>query len=206
MTTFIQITDTNNDILQVSPFNNVTTSTVSTVLFRVWNNQPQHDGVQALNSLKLDLMYPPLQGITTLALNDVIQIRCVYSGELSKSITSSFQTFPITDSEFDRLESNTYNEYELQIDFSTLTQLQIDNILTISMKFNVTASWDEEFASLSIPFERMISSNSSIIFLGREIMDTLSDTLILWEGIHVVADIRVLVNQQIDTSSDTLIV
>jgi len=176
MITFIQIMKTNNNILQTLTLGDV--SSTETFSFRVWNNYSQADGIAALNGLKLDLMYPPLQGITTLTKNDVIKIRCTYSGERSRPITSDFQTFPITDGNYDRLEPYTYNEYEVQLDFSTLTQEQKDTINLIDMIFNITVTYTSESVPLEEPQQFDIFSDTSITILGNEMAKT-SNTLIV---------------------------
>ena len=84
MRSFIQITDTNNDILGSLSLGDL--STTETYLFRVWNNLPQEIGVKALKGLELNIMYPPKQGIKTLINEDSIKIRCTYSGERSETV------------------------------------------------------------------------------------------------------------------------
>jgi hypothetical protein len=176
MRSFIQITDTDNDILRSLPLGDLSSTT--TYSFRVWNNQPQADGIAALNGLNLNLMYPPKQGIKTLVNNNVIKIRCTYSGERSQSVSSSFQSFPITGEDYNRLEPNTYNEYEVQIDFSGLTQDQKDSIDLINMEYNITALYDTEFIPFSLPKSWEFFSDSTITVLGNEVQ-ILSDTLIV---------------------------
>lgn len=161
MRSFIQVTDTNNDILSSLPLGDLSSTT--TYLFRIWNNQPQYVGVAALRGLELKLMYPPKQGITTLINEDSIKIRCTYSGEKSEVVTMAFQSFPISGDEFDRLEPNCYNEYEVQIDFSGLSILQKASVDTVDMEYNITAVYETEFVPFSLSQERELISDSTIV-------------------------------------------
>ncbi len=161
MRSFIQLTDTNNDILKSLPLGDLSSTT--TYFFRVWNNQSLYIGIGALRGLELNLMYPPKQGIKTLINEDSIQIRCTYSGELSQAISMSFQSFPITDEAFDRLEPNCYNEYEVQIDFSNLSTEQKITVDTVDMEYNITTTYETEFVPFSIPQKRKIAADSTIV-------------------------------------------
>ena len=175
MRSFIQITDTNNDILRSLSLGDLSSNT--TYSFRVWNNLSQEEGIRSLNGLELKLMYPPKQGIKTLVNEDSIKIRCTYSGERSEAVSMSFQSFPITGENFNRLELNCYNEYEVQIDFSNLSTAQKDAVDLIDMEFNVTATYDNDFAPFSLPQERLITTDSLILVVTD--MTILSDTTIV---------------------------
>ena len=154
-------------------------------------------------------MYPPKQGIKTLINNDIIKIRCTFSGERAQSVTSSFQSFPITNENFDRLEPFSYNEYEMQIDFSGLSIPQKSAVNLIDMEFNIVAA----FTSLTVPFEEpkliKIASDTIITVLDREIMNITSDTfVILVIDINTTSDTTIFRAgfAMIDTTSDTTIV
>jgi hypothetical protein len=176
MRSFIQLTDTDNDILRSLPLGDLSTAT--TYSFRVWNNLPNFGGMGALQGLVLNILYPPKQGIQTLINSDIIKVRCTYSGERSESVSNSFQAFPLTGSGYDRLEPSCYNEYEVQIDFTDLTTAQKTSIDTVDMEFNIVATYDSAFAPLSLSQERMLISDTSIERLGAQV-DILADTLIV---------------------------
>lgn len=174
MRSFIQVTDTNNNILRSLSLGDLSTGT--TYSFRVWNNLAQEVGIRSLNGLKLDLMYPPKQGIKTLVNEDSIKIRCTYSGERSEAVSMNFQSFPISGENFNRLELNTYNEYEVQIDFTVLSVAQKAAVDLIDMEFNITATYDTDFVPFSLPQELLIISDT-IILVVKE-MTVTSDTTI----------------------------
>lgn len=204
MRSFIQITDTTNDILRSLPLGNLSSNT--TYSFRVWNNLPQVDGIAALNGLKLNLMYPPKQGIKTLINQDTIQIRCTYSGKRSETISSSFQSFPIENDEYNRLEPNCYNEYEVQIDFSTLSSIQKTNVEQIEMEYNITATYDIEYVPLSLPSVRAVYSNTYIDWSGRTQIDVISQTLMRGRlFISPLSDTRILNTYVINSLSDSAV-
>ncbi len=161
MRSFIQITDTNNDILKSLPLGDLSSTT--TYSFRVWNNQSLHAGINALRGLELSLMYPPKQGIKTLVNEDIIQIRCTYSGETSQAVSMNYQLFPITGENFDRLEPNCYNEYEVQIDFSNLSIEQKIAVELIDMEYNITATYDTNVIPFALPQKRQITCDSTIV-------------------------------------------
>ena len=183
MRSFIQLTDTDNDILRSLPLGDLSSTT--TYIFRVWNNLPQYGGIAAINNFKLDIAHPPKQGIKTLINEDIIQIRCLYSGKHSETLNSSFQTFPISGDSFNRLEPNCYNEYEVQIDFSDLSVQQKLDVEGIEMEFNVIATYDYEYVPMSLPNYREVLSNTVIEVLEREIMDVLSNTRVLVAGTEI---------------------
>ncbi len=174
MRSFIQITDTDNDILNSLPLGDL--SSTITYSFRVWNNLPQAVGIASLNGLKLDLMFPPKQGIKTLVNNEIIKIRCTFSGELSESISTNFQSFPISGETFDRLELNCFNEYEVEIDFSNLSFDQKATVDLVNMEFNITASFDNVFVPFSLPQLRNITTSTFVVRFPFILL--LSDTLI----------------------------
>lgn len=175
MRSFIQITDTNNDILRSLSLGDLSSN--ETYSFRVWNNLSQETGIRALNGLELKLMYPPKQGIKTLVNEDIIKIRCTYSGERSEAVSMSFQSFPISGENFNRLELNCYNEYEVQIDFSDLSTAQKAAVDLIDMEFNITAIYDSDFAPFSLPQQRDVTSDTLILVVTD--MIKLSDTTIV---------------------------
>ncbi len=175
MRSFIQITDINNNILRSLSLGDLSSN--ETYSFRVWNNLSQEVGIRALNGLELNLMYPPKQGIKTLVNEDIIKIRCTYSGERSESVSMSFQSFPISGENFNRLELNCFNEYEVQIDFSDLSVAQKAAVDLIDMEFNITAIYDTDFAPFSLPQQRDITSDTLILVVID--MTKLSDTTIV---------------------------
>jgi len=203
MRSFIQITDTTNDILRSLPLGDLSSN--STYFFRVWNNLPQADGIAALNGLKLNILYPPKQGIKTLINQDAIQIRCTYSGKYSEDVSSSFQSFPINGDDYNRLEPHCYNEYEVQIDFSNLSTAQKTNVEQIEMEFNIVATYDIEYVPLSLPSVRAIYSDSYIANLP--IVSIPSNTYINWIFIidTIDSDSTISLTSEILNTSDTSI-
>lgn len=176
MRSFIQLTNTDNEILRSLPLGDLSSTIIYS--FRVWNNLQQAVGIASLDGLELNLMYPPKQGIKTLVNNDTIKVRCIYSGERSQLVTSNFQNFPITHSNYDRLEPYTYNEYEIQIDFSNLSIKQKDTVDLIDMEFNIVVTYDNVFFPYEKPKLLRIGSGTSIRGLVTAEILLLSDTLI----------------------------
>lgn len=174
MRSYIQITDTNNEVLRLLPLGDL--SSITTYSFRVWNNYSQAAGIAAIKGLTLNLMFPPKQGIQTLVNNDVIKIRCTFSGETSENLSNNFQTFPITGEKYNRLEPYTYNEYEVQIDFSSLTTSQKETIDSIGMEYNISVSYERVLVPFSEPQEKEITSESSVLITS--LRQTTSDSTI----------------------------
>lgn len=179
MRSFIQITDTNNDILRSLPLGDL--SSITTYSFRVWNNYPNFNGIASIKDLKLNISYPPKQGIQTLINNECIKIRCTYSGKLSETISDSFKNFPIIDERYDILENYCYNEYEVRIDFSNLSSRQKSSVNLIDMVFNITVSYGSLFVPFSISQEKSILSDTSIKIIDN-VLQKSSDSIILYYG------------------------
>lgn len=183
MTTEIQLTDEFNRPINSLNLGELTTS--ETFKFRVWNNRFDAPGVSALSGLQIDLIYPPKPGISLMAKNNAFQIRCTYSGEFSETRNDSFQNFPITGENFNRLDPNSYNEYEVKINFDLLSSAQREDIEDISMTFSLVPSWENIFNQYDVPKLRKVLSDSSIFKTNENVF--LSDSRILKDTTNTLA-------------------
>lgn len=172
MTTEIQLTDDLNRPINSLKLGELTAS--DTFKFRVWNNRFNYEGISALSGLQIDLAYPPKPGITLMAKNSAFKIRCTYSGEFSEERNDSFQNFPIIGENFNRLDPNCYNEYEVKIDFDQLSSAQQADVEDIELTFTLVPSWSSVFNQYDIPKLRETLSDATVLLLTENTL--LSDT------------------------------
>lgn len=205
MTILIQLTDENNDPINSLDLGEITES--ATFKVRVWNNRTNEPGVESLEGLTFNLSYPPKLAVTTMAVNDVFKVRCTFSGEFAEEINESFKDFPIESEDYNRLDSGAYTEYEIKLDFSSLSTEQKSDISNILSEFALYPTWSGTFDGRSKPKEREISSDSSI--LSEYEITVTSDTEIILAQVLITtsstARIKVT-NKEIETLSDSSVV
>lgn len=98
-------------------------------------------GIERVVGVKLELLFPPEEAINIIVGSGAIQGRCTYSGKTGDTISESFKEFPIESELYDVLYSNSYNEYEIQIDTTKLTSEQLSAVEDVLSKFNLTLTW-----------------------------------------------------------------
>lgn len=90
--------------------------------FRVWNNRDGLAGVPKATGVNLVLKASPKSGHSIL-LNDIqaILCKCTYSAELQADPSDSYTTFPKEGTNFDEIGSQKYNEYDVLLDGTQLS-------------------------------------------------------------------------------------
>lgn len=112
--------------------------------FRVYNNfNNTFAGIPKAINFKLNILASPKRGHTIL-LNDslAVQGKCTYSAKLAADPVESFHVFPMDNVDYDEIGNGEYNQYQVKLDGTQLTDDQKTILNGIEWKLHIVVVAD----------------------------------------------------------------
>lgn len=115
-----------------------------TFLFRVWNNRLNKVSISKALKISLQVKSEPLPQNKVITGNNVIKARCTYSAKLDAPIAEIFKNLPLSNTSYDEIPSNMFNEYEIQLDATVLSGFQKEFIKDFASDLYVVVDFVSE--------------------------------------------------------------